>query len=133
MQTEATVSHVRLLVEEYAASFRFYRDVVGLTPTFGDEDSGYADFDTGDVTLALFATDEMAAAVDRDPGEPRGGRDQAAVVLRVDDVDETAADLRAEGIDLVAEPTDHPEWGIRTVHCRDPDGTLLECNEPLEA
>jgi len=128
----SSITHVRLLVEAYAACFRFYRDCLGFEPTFGDADSGYADFDTGDVTLALFASEEMDAALDETP--PSGvGRDRVCVVLRVADVDETAAELRRNDVELVAVPTDHLEWGIRTVHVRDPDGTLIECNEPLEA
>ena len=125
------MTHVRLLVDEYAETFRFYRDVVDLDPTFGDADSGYADFDTGDVTLALFDAEEMAEGVGVDTGH-RSGRDQVAVVLRVDDVDETAAELRDAGVGIAAPPADHPEWGIRTVHCRDPDGSIVEFNEPLE-
>jgi predicted enzyme related to lactoylglutathione lyase len=30
------LTHVRLLVDDFAACFRFYRDVAGLAPTFGD-------------------------------------------------------------------------------------------------
>jgi lactoylglutathione lyase len=127
----ASMTHVRLLVEAYAECFRFYRDVLGFEPTFGDADSGYADFDTGDVTLALFAADEMDGALAEQTPSSQG-RDDACVVLRVADVDETAAKLETEGVELVAGPADHPEWGIRTVHIRDPDGTLLECNEALE-
>jgi predicted enzyme related to lactoylglutathione lyase len=127
----SSVTHIRLLVEEYAACFQFYRDLLGFDPTFGDAESGYADFETGDVTLALFAADEMSGALGETP--PSGdGRDRICVVLRVEDVDETAKELRTEGVELAAEPTDHPEWGIRTAHVRDPDGTLVEFNEPLE-
>jgi len=129
---DASMTHIRLLVEEYTGCFRFYRDVLGFEPTFGDADSGYADFDTGDVTLALFAADEMDDALDEKTRFGQG-RGRVCVVLRVADVDETATKLRNEGVELVARPTDHPEWGIRTVHARDPDGTLVEFNEPLEA
>jgi predicted enzyme related to lactoylglutathione lyase len=127
---QSTLTHVRLLVEEYAACFAFYRDVLGVEPTFGDAESGYADFETGDVTLALFAAEEMAGALAARP-PATDGRDQVCLVLRVADVDETATDLRNEGLELAAAPTDHPEWGLRTVHVRDPDGTLIEFNEPL--
>ena len=127
----SSITHIRLLVEEYTACFQFYRDILGLHPTFGDVESGYADFETGDVTLALFAAEEMTNALDETP--PSGvGRDRACVVLRVEDVDETAMGLRTEGVELVASPTDHPEWGIRTAHVRDPDGTLVEFNETLD-
>jgi lactoylglutathione lyase len=33
------LTHVRLLVDDYDACFRFYRDMLGLEPTFGDEAS----------------------------------------------------------------------------------------------
>ena len=129
-----TLTHVRLLVSQYSACFRFYDELLGTEVTFGDEESGYADFDTGSVTLALFDAAEMADALGDGPGDPDDdrGRDQASLVLATEDVDETARQLRERGVDLVAPPTDHPEWGIRTVHVRDPDGTLVEFNEPLE-
>lgn len=129
---DGTVTHVRLLVTAYTDCFHFYDDVLGLDATFGDADSGYADFDTGDVTLALFDADEMADALDESPRSGANG-DRACVVIRVDDVDRTAATLREENVAIVAGPADHPEWGLRTVHVRDPDGTLVECNEPLDS
>lgn len=119
------LTHVRLLVDEFAACFRFYRDALGYEPTFGDASTGYADFDTGDVSLALFDRSELAEAVPlRDAG------DGAMLVVRVDSVDAAVDRLRPDA-PVVADPADHPEWGIRTAHVRDPDGTLVELNEPL--
>jgi lactoylglutathione lyase len=133
-------THTRLLVDEYAACFRFYRDAFGFEPTFGDESSGYADFDTDGTTLALFDADEMVAGTgdrdDPDDGTPaldRGAsfRDAVALVFGVESVDEAVASLR-DHTEIVTEPSDRPEWGIRVAHVRDPDGTLIEVNEPLE-
>lgn len=134
------LTHVRVLADDYAACFRFYRDVLGLDPTFGDADSGYADFEAGDATIAVFDRTEMAAALD-EPGDPdsapadtapapRG--DGTCLVLGVESVDAAHDGLREAGATVAAPPTDHPEWGIRTLHVRDPAGTLLELNEPLE-
>ena len=53
----------RLLVADFRAVFLFYRDVLGFTPTFGDENDVYADFDTGSVTVALFQRELMAEAM----------------------------------------------------------------------
>lgn len=128
---DATVTHVRLLVEEYERCFRFYAEDLGYEATFGDATSGYADFDTGDVTLALHAVEEMAAALGDDGGADRG-RDAAALILRVDDVDAAYADLADADCERVGAPQDRPEWGIRVAHVRDPDGTLVEVNEPIE-
>lgn len=128
---EPSVTHAQLLVDEYSACFRFYRDQLGFEPTFGDVDSGCADFETGDVTLALFDGQEMDDGVD-DPTPSGTGRDAVCGVLRVTDVDAIASTLRDQGVELAAAPSDRPEWGVRTVHARDPDGTLIEFNEPLE-
>lgn len=129
---DATLTHVRLLVDDYSACFRFYRDVLGFEPTFGDEESGYADFDAGNATLALFERGEMAEAVGTtDHPVTADARDRVAVVLHADDLDETCRALQGSGVEFVTEPTDRPDWDIRVAHLRDPDGTLLELNEPI--
>jgi catechol 2,3-dioxygenase-like lactoylglutathione lyase family enzyme len=57
-------SHVRLLVSDFDACFRFYRDVMGWRPTWGEEGETYASFDDGSGGgLALFSRDEMAEAL----------------------------------------------------------------------
>jgi catechol 2,3-dioxygenase-like lactoylglutathione lyase family enzyme len=127
-------SHTRLLVRDYAACFRFYRDVLGFEPGFGDETSGYADFQTGEVTLALFDRGEMAAAVGAEhlPTFVES-QDAVALIFTVDDVDQAYGALRAKGITFVTEPHDRADWGIRVAHFRDPDGTLLEMYASLAA
>lgn len=84
------------------------------------------------MTLALYDAQEMDDALD-EPVPSGAGRDGVCIVLRVTDVADTASLLRDRGVELVAEPADHPEWGLRTVHARDPDGTLIEFNEPLDS
>ena len=117
------LTHVRLLVDDYGACFRFYRDVVGLPVTFGDEGGGYANFDTGDATLAVFERREQSEAV-----ELRSAGDGALVVVRVDDVDAEADRL---GEHVVAGPVDRADWGIRVAYVRDPAGNLIELNREL--
>ena len=124
------LTFTRLLVDAYRECFRFYRDVMELEPTFGDEESGYADFRTGDVTLALFDRKEMRQAILENEGGPRAS-DRVALIFGVEDVDESAAELEGRGARRVYGATDHPEWGIRTAHFRDPDGNLIEINTPL--
>jgi lactoylglutathione lyase len=119
------LTHIRLLVPNYAECFRFYRDVLGLEPGYGDEESGYADFSAGGgaSVLALFERseqDEIAAL--RAPG------DGAAVIFKVDDVDAEAERLREH---VVAGPVSRSDWGIRVVYLRDPAGTLIELNEAI--
>ena len=121
--------HIRLLVSDFPACFRFYRDALGFTPTFGAENEVYADFDAGGQGIALFQRELMAEAV----GAAAGGyvQDAAVLVLATANVDAAAEALRAKGVLLVSEPADRPDWGIRTAHFRDPDGHLIEINCPL--
>lgn len=133
-QVDLRYTHTRLLVRDYAACFRFYRDVLGFSAGFGDESSGYADFETGAVTIALFDRHEMAEAVGT-AGLPAAAerQDDVALILAVDDVNQAHRALTARGVQFVTEPHDRPEWGIRVAHFRDPDGTLLEIYQSLSA
>lgn len=129
-----SLTHVRLLVSDFPACFRFYRDVLGLSPTFGTEHDGYADFAAtadaaGGVSLALFDAAEMAAALGV-ARAPAGG-DRVCLVLRVPDVDAAAAEVTRRGGVLATSPTDRPEWGLRTAHVRDPEGNLVEIYHDL--
>ena len=56
-------TYTRLLVSDFKACFRFYRDVMGFQPTFGNEDDVYADFNTGEVVIALFDRSLMSKAI----------------------------------------------------------------------
>jgi lactoylglutathione lyase len=120
------LTHARLLVEDFPACFRFYRDVVGLEPTWGAEDGTYADFLAGGATLALFVRSGMDG---RSKLRPPG--DGSMLVFEVDDVDAVAERVRSGAAALEAEPHDEPDWGIRVAHFRDPEGNLLEINQPL--
>jgi catechol 2,3-dioxygenase-like lactoylglutathione lyase family enzyme len=58
------LSYIRLLVTDFDACFRFYRDVMGFEVGWGEEGAGYADFKTGsDTGLALFDKAEMSQAL----------------------------------------------------------------------
>jgi catechol 2,3-dioxygenase-like lactoylglutathione lyase family enzyme len=129
---KAELTHLRLLVSDFKACFLFYRDVLGLRTAWGDEETGYAEFEAGHVRLALFGKDEMAEVVGTTnlPGKV-DGQDEVTVVLRVGDVDQVCEELQQSGVELITQPQDRVEWGIRTAHLRDPDGNLIEINKPL--
>jgi lactoylglutathione lyase len=125
---DATLTHTRRLVDNYTECLVFYRDVLDLEVTHGDESSGYADLDAGEATLALFDRDEMDAVVDMYEGAPGT---EVVLVFAVDSVDDAAEAVSERGAAIVTEPTDREAWGIRTAHVRDPDGGLIELAEPL--
>ena len=116
-------SQARLLVDDFAEAFRFYRDELGLEAGFGDETSGYASFSTSGGTIAIFERGDQAEVVAlRPPG------DSTLTVLEVDDVDAAAERLQHY---LAHSPQDQPEWGGRVAYVRDPSGNLLELFQEL--
>lgn len=129
---QAELTHVRLLVEDYRDCFLFYKDVLGLTPAWGDEETGYAEFQAGSTRLAVFGRSEMSQVVGT-AELPAGAQcqDRIAVVLRVDDVQRAYESLCSAGVQFLTEPEDRADWGIRTAHFRDPAGNLLEINQRI--
>jgi len=126
--------YTRLLVSKFKDCFLFYRDVMGFTATYGTENGTYADFNTGTISLALFDQNEMSAAVGTShlPAHVEA-QDKVCLIFKVEDVDTACQQLKKQGVKIVADPTDHPGWGIRTVHFRDPAGNLIEIYHPLQS
>jgi lactoylglutathione lyase len=124
--------YTRLLVADFPACFRFYRDVIGLAPHLGSEADTYAEFETGATRIALFDRAEMSAAVGTSalPAQFEA-QDAVCIVFGVDDVDATERRLSTAGVPIVAGATDRAAWEVRTLHVRDPEGRLVELNSPL--
>ena len=120
-----------LLVVAFTCFVRFYRDVMGFEVTWGDEDSGYADFKTGETTLALFDRAAMAgASAHRKPANTET-QDRSMLIFEADDLDSLIPKLQARGANVIKAPQDYPDWGIRAAYIRDPDGNLIEINKPV--
>jgi predicted enzyme related to lactoylglutathione lyase len=125
-------SQLRILVDDFSASYRFYASVLGLTAQEGQSAGPYAcfKFDDGGTDLALFARAAMTSAVGTMAADgtlpPRGSAEHLVLAFRVEDVDKAYAAAVAEGAPGVSEPTDQPGWGMRVAHVRAPEGTLIE-------
>ncbi len=123
------LGEVRLLVNDFDGCFRFYRDVLGLTVTWGAEGEVYSSFSVGEggPTVALFARALMAAVLGTAGGSGSApGQDRVMLAFDVGDLDTTVVALEAKGVTFLTTAQDRPDWGIRTAHLRDPDGTLIE-------
>jgi lactoylglutathione lyase len=121
------LTQVRLIVSDFPACFRFYRDVLGLKPQFDDDSGPYAKFEAGAAGIALHDRADLALSL---PGLAAADGDRALVVLKVDDVEEYAASVTARGATLIAEPAVMWER-LRVAYLRDPEGNLVELQEWL--
>lgn len=127
-------NNVRLLVKDFAKCFNFYKNQLGLEVAWGDENSGYASFKVADGIegLAIFVSDWMAPSIGNENKEqPVDYREKSLISFIVDNVDETYEILKAKGIVFINEPTNMSDWGMRTVHFRDPEENLIELYTPL--
>jgi lactoylglutathione lyase len=128
------LDNVRLLVTRFDECFTFYHEKLGFPVLWGELGGGYASFGTAESQFAIFSRSEMAEAVGTDHlPAASDAQDRFALIVRVNDLDATAARLKAEGISMITDVQDRPGWGIRTAHLRDPDGNLIELIESLPA
>jgi predicted enzyme related to lactoylglutathione lyase len=120
-----------LAVSDFEASLAFYRDRLGLEVEAVYDEPPYA-------TLVC-AGARISLAEHGHPAEDRPGvvmaapadRSQAAVVLLLEVGDALAvrAVLEAEGVAMLAPPF-RPPWGGCRFFCVDPDGYLVEIEQP---
>ena len=126
------LSNFRLLVSDFPASLKFWRDIMMLPLSFSEETMGYAYFDMGNTGLELFSRDGFAASLGETTPTATSEGHPAVIVFRVDDVDASYADLVKRGAKAVASPVDRPVWQARTAHFSDPDGYLVEIYSSLQ-
>jgi predicted enzyme related to lactoylglutathione lyase len=112
------VDFVSVPTRDLPAAMDFYGEVLGLPRSSvwqraGEEALG-AEFETGNLTLALIASERLGI-----PFQPNS----VPVALRVDDVEAGRAQLESRGIEFGADTIDS---GVcHMAHFRDPDGNVL--------
>lgn len=126
-----TRAAIMLAVSDIERSIAFYRDVLGF------ERIDYPDIPLlrlGD--LQLFLVEESPAAPDRPtvalvPPADRG-RIPVNIVLEVEDVHARYEQLVGRGLRFLAPPA-RPPWGGWRCFSQDPDGYLIEIEQPPES
>lgn len=123
--------NVRLLVSDIAASINFWREVMGLQMSYGEESMGYAYFVTESAGVELLTRAGFAEALGEAPPTTLAQGHPAVLVFGVDDVDAAYADFVERGATVVTAPQDRPAWGVRSAHLSDPDGYIVELYSQL--
>jgi len=120
-----------LAVSDFAASLRFYRDQLGLTEVALYDDPPYVTLSVAGARISLAeqghpAPDRPGVAMAA-PADP--SRANVVLVLEVPDADLARKVLQARGVSFLAE-TYRPPWGGCRFFCVDPDGYLVEIEQP---
>jgi catechol-2,3-dioxygenase len=127
--TMCELDNVRLLVTKFADCYRFYKDILGFKVTWGDSRSGYVSFEAGkNKEFAIFDRHAMAEAVGTTvlPTAVQA-QDRFALIFKVEEeLEQMVIRLQSQNVDIASGVQDRPDWGIKAVHLRDPDGNLIE-------
>ena len=120
-----------LAVSDFERSLVFYRDVLGLEVEALYDDPPYATLTAAGARLSL--AEQGHPAEDR-PGVTMTAPDDASrasvvIVLEVSDARAVYAKLKSRGARFLAEPYE-PPWGGCRFFCVDPDGYLVEIEQP---
>jgi catechol 2,3-dioxygenase-like lactoylglutathione lyase family enzyme len=120
-----------LAVADFERSLAFYRDLIGCEVEATYDDPPYA-------TLTLAGT-RLSLAEQGHPAEDRPGVTMTApddpsnanvvLVVEVDDARAEYTELEKNGARFLAEPHE-PPWGGCRFFCVDPDGYLVEIEQP---
>jgi catechol 2,3-dioxygenase-like lactoylglutathione lyase family enzyme len=118
-------------VADFAASLTFYRDELGLEVVAVYDDPPYATLSAAGARISL--AEQGHPAPDR-PGvtiSAPADRSTMNVVLVLEVADAHAAhrELEGRGVPFLA-PIYSPPWGGSRFFCVDPDGYLVEIEEP---
>jgi catechol 2,3-dioxygenase-like lactoylglutathione lyase family enzyme len=120
-----------LAVADVEASVAFYRDRLGFELEASYDDPPYATLALAGTRLSL--AEQGHAAEDRPgvlmtaPQDP--SRLQVVLVLEVTDCRGSYEELRGAGVEFLAEPFS-PPWGGARCFAVDPDGYLVELEQP---
>ena len=118
------LTDVGLFVADIERAVAFYGNVLGFE--LKRRDSGFAEFNTGGIGLALWEVSDVTEALALE-ATPRSGL-PVMIAVRVetpDAVDALHDELVSKGVPIVQTPTTHP-WNARTTYFKDPDGNLWE-------
>jgi predicted enzyme related to lactoylglutathione lyase len=106
------IDFVMYPVSDLARAAGFYRDVLGLSQEVYSDEWQWAEFNCGNLTLALKGGEK-----------PSETAVQGHVALAVDDIHAAHEELKKKGVRIMSEPEDYSVcWAMKIL---DPDGNVV--------
>lgn len=127
---------VRILVKDIPKLYDFYTQKLGFKVLWGERNGNYVAFAEADgdkPAFSIFSTKGMSDYIGYMPLAEDGERtDQVVYCTGLDNVDAFCEELKGKGVNIIGEPQDVPNWGLRCFYIRDPEGNLFEIAEGLK-
>ena len=117
------IAYVNVHVSDLSRSVEFYRDVLGLSLAFVDEEHGYASFSAGPISLGMAVVGEEDSAL---LGVHTG------IGFNTADLEAEHARLSELGVVFTMPPSRQP-WGGFMALMADPDGNVFYLDETAAA
>lgn len=115
-----TIQYVNIYVTNLLQSIEFYRDKLGLSLQFSDDEHGYASFDAGPIRVGLA---EVGLSQRDLTGRHTG------VGFCTADLEQTYAECVRRGVKFSMQPERQP-WGGFMAMFEDPDGNVSYLDQP---
>ena len=123
-------AYTRLFVEDCKACYEFYHDILGLEATFVSEIDTYVELTSGDVKLTLLNRKKLPEYCGNETNLFFGQKSDAiALSFEVADLENTCEYIKQKGVEIVCQPWDFSDWGIKLALVRDPEGNLIELTQ----
>lgn len=120
-------SYTRLYVNDYDSCLQFYRDLLGLEVTMTSKIDRYIELTDGQTKLSIMCRGKLKEYFGNRTPVVFGTRDDAiALSFGVKDVDEACKYLEDKEVEIVSQPWDFRDWGVKLALVRDPEGNLIE-------
>lgn len=120
-------SYTRLYVDDYDRCLQFYKDLLGLEITMTSQVDRYVELTDGETKLSIMCRSKLKEYFGNRTPVKFGTKDDAiAISFGVKDVDEACKYLENKEVEIVSQPWDFRDWGVKLALVRDPEGNLIE-------